>query len=146
MESINLSVNTKETRDAQLQVGDTKITIEVASRVGETLNTTDASMGTVIDGDRIFDLPGTLVNNAANFLALAPGVTPGGAVTGTRSDQTNITLDGLDVNDQRGGFAFTTTVNTPLDSIQELKTWMAPRFNPSKSARPKPPSRNPKFP
>ena len=122
MESINLSVNTKETRDAQLQVGDTKITVEVASRVGETLNTTDASMGTVIDGDRIFDLPGTLVNNAANFLALAPGVTPGGAVTGTRSDQTNITLDGLDVNDQRGGFAFTTTVNTPLDSIQELKT------------------------
>jgi hypothetical protein len=64
-------------------------------------------------------------------LALAPGVVPndgsgvnsgnGGTVTGTRSDQTDITLDGLDVNDQRGGFAFTTTVNTPLDSIQELK-------------------------
>ena len=122
LEKVTLSVSSKETRDAQLQVGDTKTTVEVKANSAETLNTTDASIGTVINGDRILDLPNTLLNNAANYLSLAPGVTPGGAVTGTRSDETNITLDGLDVNDQRGGFAFTTTVNTPLDSIQELKT------------------------
>ena len=119
---VTLSVSSKETRDARLEVGDTKTTVEVKANSGETLNTTDASIGTVIDGNRIEDLPNTLLNSAANYLLLAPGVTPGGAVAGTRSDETNITLDGLDVNDQRGGFAFTTTVNTPLDSIQELKT------------------------
>jgi Carboxypeptidase regulatory-like domain/TonB dependent receptor len=125
LDKVTLSVSSKETRDAQLQVGDTKTTVEVKANTAETLNTTDASIGTVINGDRIQDLPNTLVNNASNYLSLAPGVTPGGAVTGTRSDQTNITLDGLDVNDQRGGFAFTPAVNLPLDSIQELRVTVA---------------------
>lgn len=119
--NVTLSVSSKETRDARLEVGDTKTTVEVKANSGETLNTTDASIGTVINGDRILDLPNTLLNNAANYLSLAPAVEPGGAVAGTRSDETNITLDGLDVNDQRGGFAFTPAVNLPLDSIQELK-------------------------
>lgn len=118
---IILNVGNKETQNAQLSIGDSKVTVEVTSKQTETLNTTDATIGSNIDGDRIFDLPNTLLNNAANYLYLAPGVTQTGEVTGTRSDQTNITLDGLDVNDQRGGFAFTTTVNTPLDAIQELK-------------------------
>ncbi|HKS83722.1 MAG TPA: TonB-dependent receptor [Candidatus Acidoferrales bacterium] len=118
--NITLNVGLKATRDAQFKVGDVKVTVEVRSTSAETLNTTDASISSVIDGNRIQDLPNDLVNNAANYLALAPAVTPGGAVAGTRSDQSNITLDGLDVNDQRGGFAFTTSVNDPLDSIQEL--------------------------
>jgi len=120
LNGITLNVGVKATHDAQFQVGDVKTTVEVNSNAAETLNTQDASITTTIDGDRIQDLPNSLVNNAANYLSLAPAVTPGGAVAGTRSDQTNITLDGLDVNDQRGGFAFTTTVNTPLDSIQEF--------------------------
>ena len=121
LDKIILNVGSKETRDAVLRVGDTKISVEVTASAAESLNTTDATISSGIDGDRIQDLPNSFVNNAANYLALAPGVTPSGEVTGTRSDQTNITLDGLDVNDQRGGFAFTTTVNTPLDSIQEFK-------------------------
>lgn len=116
-----LNVGTKSTQDVQLTIGTTQVNVEVTSRVGETLNTTDASVGSVIDADRVQDLPNIFVNNASLYLSLAPGVTPGGAVTGTRSDQTNITLDGLDINDQRGGFAFTPSVNTPLDAIQELK-------------------------
>ena len=116
-----LNVGTKSTQDVQLTVGTAQANVEVTSRVGETLNTTDASVGSVIDAERVQDLPNIFVNNASVYLSLAPGVTPGGAVTGTRSDQTNITLDGLDVNDQRGGFAFTPAVNTPLDAIQELK-------------------------
>lgn len=116
-----LNVGTKSTHDVQLAIGTAQANVEVTSRVGETLNTTDASVGSVIDADRVQDLPNIFVNNASLYLSLAPGVTPGGAVTGTRSDQTNITLDGLDVNDQRGGFAFTPVVNTPLDAIQELK-------------------------
>src|SRR5208337_1557103 len=125
LDKITLNVGTKATRDAHLAVGDSKVTIEVTASASETLNTTDATVGTEIDGDRIQDLPNSLVNNAANYLILAAGVTPDGAVTGSRSDQTNITLDGLDVNDQRGGFSFFTTVNTPLDSIQEFKVTSA---------------------
>jgi hypothetical protein len=119
--NITLNVGSKVTRDVQLKIGSDKVTVEVTSSPTEEINTVDATVASNIDGDRIQDLPNIFVNNASQYLALAPGVTPGGAVTGSRSDQTNMTLDGLDVNDQRGGFAFSPTVNTPLDSIQELK-------------------------
>lgn len=125
IDKIVLNVAAKESRDAQLQVGSEAQTVEVTSNMSETLNTVDATIGSNIDGDRIQDLPNVFVNNAAQYLDLAPGVTPGGAVSGSRSDQTNITLDGLDVNDQRGGFSFTTAVNTPLDAIQELRVTTA---------------------
>jgi hypothetical protein len=129
LSEIVLNVGTKETRDAQLSVGSAQVSVEVVAGAAETLNTIDATIGSNIDGDRIQDLPQIFVNSAATYLSLAPGVVPtdgsnsstAGSVTGTRSDQTNITLDGLDVNDQRAGFAFQTTINTPLDSIQELK-------------------------
>ncbi|HEX5424165.1 MAG TPA: TonB-dependent receptor [Candidatus Acidoferrales bacterium] len=121
LSNVVLNVGTKATQDVKLTIGATQVNVEVTSRTGETLNTTDASIGSVIDADRVQDLPNIFVNNATNYLSLAPGVTPGGAVTGTRSDETNMTVDGLDVNDQRGGFAFTPSVNVPLDSVQELK-------------------------
>ena len=121
LDKITLNVGDKATRDAHLTVGDSNTTVEVTASASETLNTTDATIASVIDGDRVQDLPNSLVNNAANYLTLAPGVSPDGSVTGSRSDQTNITLDGLDVNDQRGGFAMTPTINLPLDAIQEFK-------------------------
>src|SRR6202041_1816300 len=39
--------------------------------------------------------------------------------------QTNVTLDGLHVNDQRNGQAFVSSVNTALALIQELNTTVA---------------------
>ncbi len=45
-----------------------------------------------------------------------------GSITGARSDQGNITLDGLDVNDQATGQAFTSTILVSLDSLQEVRT------------------------
>ncbi len=126
--NVGLAVGTVETRDVKLEVGDTKTTVEVRSQGETSLDTTDASIGTVVDGDRVQDLPSLFVDNAAALLQLAPGVeatgddSQAGVVTGTRGDQANIMLDGLDVNDNRIGQAFVTVINTPLDSIQELRT------------------------
>ncbi|HXP38918.1 MAG TPA: hypothetical protein VN833_01550, partial [Candidatus Acidoferrales bacterium] len=44
-----------------------------------------------------------------------------GTVNGARSDQTNITLDGVDNNDQLLGTAFAGAIRAPLDSLEELK-------------------------
>jgi Carboxypeptidase regulatory-like domain/TonB-dependent Receptor Plug Domain len=127
--NLYLSVGAPTTRDVQLQLGEITQTIEVTVPGGAgSLDTTDATIGTVVEGNRVQDLPSLFVNNASQFLELAPGVqstgndSQTGVVTGTRADQTNITLDGLDVNDQRIGQAFTTAVNTPLDAIQEIST------------------------
>ena len=45
----------------------------------------------------------------------------GGAVNGARSDQTNVTLDGLDDNDQLNGYAFQGAMRATLDSLQEFR-------------------------
>src|SRR5437870_556530 len=71
--------------------------------------------------------------NVAGLLSLQPGVvytgiedkvtpdTRAGAVAGARSDQTNITLDGVDVNDQQTGEAFKSVLPVTLDSVQEFR-------------------------
>jgi hypothetical protein len=46
--------------------------------------------------------------------------TRNGAVNGARSDQSNISLDGVDVNDQFSGHAFTPVLPVTLDSVQEF--------------------------
>src|SRR6202035_1845868 len=49
------------------------------------------------------------------------GDSRGGAVNGARSDQTNLTLDGIDNNDQVQGNAFVGALRTTLDSIEEFR-------------------------
>ncbi len=47
--------------------------------------------------------------------------TRNGAVNGARSDESNISLDGVDVNDQSNGYAFTSVLPTTIDSVQEFR-------------------------
>ena len=42
-------------------------------------------------------------------------------MAGARSDQTNVTLDGLDDNDQEQGYAFTGVLRSTLDSVEEFR-------------------------
>jgi hypothetical protein len=44
-----------------------------------------------------------------------------GSVNGGRSDQGNITIDGLDDNDQGTGYAFTGMLRETLDSVEEFR-------------------------
>ncbi|HWZ98729.1 MAG TPA: carboxypeptidase-like regulatory domain-containing protein [Candidatus Dormibacteraeota bacterium] len=127
---VTLGVSTVETRDVKLEVGNLTQSVEVFANGEATLNTTDASIGNTIDTDRLRDLPAQFRNSPAALLALQPGVTPDtaegetqvGSVTGSRVDQTNITLDGIDVNDNTIGQAFTLVGNAPIDSVQEFRT------------------------
>lgn len=131
IDKITLAAGTRETRDIQLAVGDSKVTVEVMGHGGATLDTSDATIGNTIDTRRVEDLPSLFRTNAAALMSLQPGVEAGGddsrdgVVTGTRGDQSNITLDGLDVNDQRIGPAFSTVGSTPLDSISEVHVIVA---------------------
>jgi hypothetical protein len=131
LDKVTLAAGTRETRDVHLVVGDAKVTVEVTAHGGATLDTSDATIGNTIDTQRVEDLPSLFRTNAAALMSLQPGVETGnsdavdGVVTGTRGDQSNITLDGLDVNDQRAGFAFSTVGNTPLDSISEVHAIVA---------------------
>ena len=127
---VALGVGVTETKDARLQVGSTQQKVEVVAQGEGSLNTTDASIGHVIETRQVEDLPIEVRTNAARLLALQPGVqadpnssdTLYGSVTGARADQQNITLDGLDVMDETIGQAFTTVGRAPVDSVQEVRT------------------------
>src|SRR5207247_5589771 len=96
------------------------------------INSVDATIGNTIQNSQILALP-LEARNVAGLLSLQPGVvytgiddksipdTRGGAVAGARSDQTNVTLDGVDVNDQQTGEAFKSVLPVTLDSVQEFR-------------------------
>ncbi len=131
--NLYLAVNTTHTQNAALAIGKTTETIEV-KEVGSavSLNTTDTTIGNSFDMNMVHDLPVQVRDNPTELMIYQPGVvtTAGsgeddtqsrqGATTGARTDQGNVTLDGLDVNDFAGGFAFNITANAPVDSIQEF--------------------------
>lgn len=115
------------------KVGSVKTTVEVSGEYGA-LALDDASIGNAISNTAVLEIP-TFARSAASLLAYQPGVTQfnsnpnanrtdsrNGAVNGGKSDQANVTLDGADVNDQIGRYAFTSVLRIPLDSLQEFRT------------------------
>jgi Carboxypeptidase regulatory-like domain len=109
-------------------------TVNVSAET-ETLNTTDATLGNAIPNRTIQSLP-MIDRNVPDLLSLQPGVlylghevdsgangsdSRTGAVNGVRSDQGNITMDGLDDNDQRSNLPFTGVLRETLDSIDEFR-------------------------
>jgi len=112
--------------DAALEVGSVSETVNITSGSDAPLNTSDATLGTSFERKRIVDLP-LNANNVVSLLSLQPGVTRTGYVNGGRADQANVTLDGIDVNEQQRGLdvvtdeAFASVVRVTRDSLQEFR-------------------------
>ncbi len=128
---ISAGVGVTETHNAQLSIGQVSNTVTVTSSGEATLNTTDASIGNVINSRRLRELPIQIRNSPAALIGLQPGVVGNnvgtgaanrvGSVIGSRADQGNITVDGIDANDQATGQFAATVGNAPIDSIQEFR-------------------------
>jgi hypothetical protein len=129
----DLLVDQPATINFKLSVQATAVTVDVSSEA-ETLNVTDASLGNSVNNATIQALP-MEGRNVTDLLSLQPGVlylgqqttaqqdqdSRSGSVAGARSDQTNVTLDGLDDNDQQNGYAFTGVLRSTLDSTEEFR-------------------------
>jgi len=126
-----LLVNQPATISFSLSVqGET--TIVNVSAEAQTLNISDATIGNSVSNTTIQALP-MEGRNVPDLLSLQPGVlylgrqidqtvdSRSGAVSGARSDQTNVTLDGVDDNDQTNGFAFTGVLRSTIDSVEEFR-------------------------
>ena len=95
--------------NVQLEVGTVAETVTVSAGAGELLlNTQDATVGNNFVTRQITQLP-LEARNVAALLTLQPGVTREGYTAGARADQSNVTLDGVDINEaqtnQVGGAA-----------------------------------------
>jgi len=137
-DNVTLQVSQPATMDMTLQVAGATEVVEV-SGAAPLVNTTDASQGNVFNSIQLTSLPSE-GRDPVSILSLQPGVTylgnstnfdnsksnlvadsRAGSVAGARSDQTNVTVDGLDNNDQVNGYAFQGALRVPLDSIQEFR-------------------------
>jgi hypothetical protein len=132
---LQLLVATPRTQDFKMEVASVTTTIEVTG-TAQTINTTDATLGNAFGSTQIGSLPFE-GRDPAGMLSLQPGVVSvadpqiqrdnesfdsrSGSVNGARSDQTNITLDGVDDNDQLNGYAFQGALRATLDSIEEFR-------------------------
>ncbi|GGH08490.1 TonB-dependent receptor [Silvibacterium dinghuense] len=138
---MDLLVSQPATFNVTLGVAAVTQQVEVTSNVQPVLNTTDATMGNAFQGKQVESLP-IEGRNVPDLLSLQPGVTymgrtddqngtnavgnnasdsRSGAVNGGRSDQSNITLDGVDVNDVNNGYAFTSVLRVTQDSVAEFR-------------------------
>jgi hypothetical protein len=132
-ENVVLQVSSPATINVTIQVQGGSVVVEVSGEA-PMVNTQDATLGNTFSGRQLTDLPAEGRDPAA-ILSLQPGVvfigntttdqqnndSRGGAVNGARSDQSNITLDGLDDNDQLEGYAFQGAMRATLDSLQEFR-------------------------
>jgi hypothetical protein len=88
-----------------LDVGTVAETVEVRASAQEALvNTQDATLGNNFNSLQITQLP-LEARNLVDLLSLQPGSTREGYVTGARADQSNVTLDGVDINNAQTGNA-----------------------------------------
>ncbi|MBA3335528.1 MAG: carboxypeptidase regulatory-like domain-containing protein, partial [Acidobacteria bacterium] len=121
--------------DVALEAGNISETVTVTSDTIESvINTQDASLGNNFQPEQIQQLP-TDLRNVTRLLSLQPGVTRDGSVNGGRSDQSNITLDGIDVNEQQTNQAFSPILRVTAESISEFRvTTSNPNANQGRSS------------
>ncbi|MGA8530667.1 MAG: TonB-dependent receptor [Acidobacteriaceae bacterium] len=138
--SAELLVNQPATIDFTMTMQSLSQVVNVSAEA-ETLNTTDASLGNSMGNTLIQALPSE-TRNVPDLLSLQPGVlylpsgsngvgaaselnpmgdSRSGAVNGVRSDQGNVTVDGVDDNDQIYGYAFTGVLRETQDSVEEFR-------------------------
>jgi len=131
IKTAELLVNQPATIDFALSVQASTVEVDVSGSA-QTLNTTDASLGGAADNTLIQSLPSE-TRNVPDLLSMQPGVlflpttsdSRSGAVNGVRSDQGNVTIDGVDDNDEVNGYAFFGVLRETQDSIEEFRVTTA---------------------
>ena len=136
---VSVEVGKSYNLNVALKVGATTKPVEVIALPGTELQTLDATVGNVVQGEEMVRLP-NINRSAMVYYDLQPLVAPtyptGGTnqansqatVAGSRSDQTTLTVDGIDATDNIIGASVkpnaANVVDTPVpltsDSVQEF--------------------------
>jgi hypothetical protein len=105
----------------QMELGSVSetVTVEAASSA-LAVNTQDASLGNVFVTNQIVELP-LEARNVQTLLSLQPGVTQDGYVAGARSDQSNVTLDGVDVNEAQTNALDSIVLRLNSEAVREFR-------------------------
>ena len=134
---LKFDVSKSYTVDVNLTVGSTATVVSVTAEAAIELQTTNATIGDVLAGSEMVNLP-TISRSAIELLTLQPGATPlaaqgdrngesGGSVSGARSDQNAVMLDGIDISDifNSGQPTSETIVPMNVDALSEFRVGVA---------------------
>jgi hypothetical protein len=134
---LKFDVSKSYTVDVVLTVGSTATVVNVTAEAAVELQTTNATIGDVLAGSEMVNLP-TITRSAVELLTLQPGATPlaaqgdrngesGGSVSGARSDQNAVMLDGIDISDifNSGTPGSETIVPMNVDAMSEFRVGVA---------------------
>jgi hypothetical protein len=129
---LQLLVQLPATADVRMKVGTAQEVVTVTEKAPE-INRTDATLGQTMGTVEAENLP-LPAENMPLLLSLQPGVvyngenllednydTRAGSVNGERSDQNNLTLDGVSINDEFNGYAFNGVLPTTPFSVEEFR-------------------------
>lgn len=114
LDKVQVLIAKASTQDITMQVGAANEVVNVTAESGQVqVDSQDASLGNNFVSQQIVQLP-LEARNVLSLLTLQPGVTKDGYVAGGRADQSNVTLDGVDIND-----AATNAIGPTQAAVQE---------------------------
>jgi hypothetical protein len=126
LNDVKVNVGTPSNVNVELEVGAVTETVTITGAGGELLQTQSATVGTTITGRQITELP-FASRDALDLVLLLPGTaTPGrprtSSVNGLPKGSLNITLDGINVQDNnlKSSDGFFTYVRPRIDAIDEV--------------------------
>jgi len=127
--SVTALVGSVSTADLQLEVGNLSEIVQVeAGAAVVAVNTEDATIGNNFENSQIIQLP-LKDRNVLGLLTLQPGVTfaidptstTSGSVNGARADQSNLTLDGVDINEAQTGRLNSPVLRLNSEATEEFR-------------------------
>src|SRR5262245_31797541 len=128
---LKVEVNKSYTLNFTLELGQMTEVVQVQAGAGAELQTTDAQVGNVVQTRVLRSLP-TLGRSTLELISLQPTTTPGGfgsggTVSGARSDQNALILDGIDVSDNLTGGQGVVFTQSPVgvDAVDEFRVTIA---------------------
>ena len=121
--NVTLAVGTPLTENITLELGDTHDVVKVEASI-ESLNTSNATLGNVIEKQAIARLP-LNGRNPLNLVVLEPGVTQRSGTTinvnGLRAQAGNVTIDGIEANEASNPTPTNNVFRINPDNVEEFK-------------------------
>jgi len=129
-DQIELEVAARVNLNVQLEVGSAAETVEVRAAAGEQIGYLTSSVGSVITGRQVLELP-IAGRNAFDLLRTQAGVSgPNGGqnFNGARVGSLNVTVDGTNIQDNLLNSLFLTSVvsGVSVDRIEEFRVVTSP--------------------
>ncbi len=124
VEGLELQVGARVNVALPMAVAATVETVEVRAAGEAAVLTDSVSVGGVLSGQQVMDLP-LPGRNALDLIYTQPGLV-GDNFAGSRIGSLNITLDGLNVQDQRLNQGVSSPITTTVDKIEEFRVITSP--------------------